>query len=92
MPYVKPHTRRMLDPIVEEVVEILTSVVPKEAYDGALNYVFTKLLREVLIGRPTYLRLERAVGILECCKLELYRRAAAPYEDKKIAENGDVYE
>jgi len=33
-----------------------------------------------------------AIGALECAKLELYRRVAAPYEDTKIAENGDVYD
>ena len=32
------------------------------------------------------------VGVLECAKLELYRRMAAPYEDEKIEDNGDVYE
>ena len=31
------------------------------------------------------------MGALECAKLELYRRVAAPYEDVKIMENGDVY-
>ena len=30
------------------------------------------------------------MGVLECCKLEFYRRVAAPYEDIKIEENGDV--
>ena len=28
---------------------------------------------------------------LECAKLELYRRLAAPYEDEKRKETGDVY-
>jgi hypothetical protein len=32
-----------------------------------------------------------AISALECAKLELYRRQLAPYEDKKCAENGDVY-
>jgi hypothetical protein len=32
-----------------------------------------------------------AVGAIECCKLEFYRRVAAPYEDRKIKTNGDVY-
>ena len=32
------------------------------------------------------------IGVLECAKLELYRRVAAPYEDDKIDENGDVYQ
>lgn len=32
------------------------------------------------------------VGVLECAKLEAYRRIASPHEDKKIDENGDVME
>ena len=31
------------------------------------------------------------VNAMECAKLEFYRRVAAPYEDTKIKENGDVY-
>jgi hypothetical protein len=30
------------------------------------------------------------IGILECCKLELYRKKAAPYENEKELENGSV--
>jgi hypothetical protein len=32
------------------------------------------------------------IGALECAKLELYRRLASPYEDLKIADNGDIYQ
>ena len=32
------------------------------------------------------------VGVLECCKLELYRKLAAPYEDTKEMESGPVYD
>ena len=28
--------------------------------------------------------------MLECCKLEFYRKAAAPYEDMKEMQNGKV--
>jgi len=28
--------------------------------------------------------------MLECCKSELYRHIVGPYEDGKIAENGEV--
>jgi hypothetical protein len=31
------------------------------------------------------------VGVLEAVKMEFYRRAVAPYEDRKIQEHGDVY-
>ena len=30
-------------------------------------------------------------GVLECAKLELYRRIAAPYEDDRLTEHGEVY-
>ena len=41
---------------------------------------------------PKYSKINAIIGILECIKLELYRRVAAPYEDVKAAENGDVPE
>ena len=38
-----------------------------------------------------YAHLNEALGALESAKLELYRRLAAPYEDEKKSETGDVY-
>ena len=38
-----------------------------------------------------YAEFNEAIGAIECAKLELYRRMLAPYEDRKIAENGDVF-
>jgi len=32
------------------------------------------------------------MGSLETTKSEVYRRLIAPYEDKKIKQNGDVFE
>ena len=31
------------------------------------------------------------MGVLECAKLEAYRRIAVPYEDSKVVANGDLY-
>lgn len=31
------------------------------------------------------------IGCLECAKLELYRRVVAPYENRALKRNGDVY-
>jgi hypothetical protein len=42
-------------------------------------------------GGIKYANINEAIGVLECAKLELYRRIAAPYEDHKISETGDVY-
>jgi hypothetical protein len=37
------------------------------------------------------LKINSMIGALECCKLELYRRLAAPYEDQVLDANGDAY-
>lgn len=59
--------------------------------EGELNYLITSLVHRWLKGRGvSYVSLNAAIGILECAKQELYRRVAAPYEDKKIKENGDI--
>jgi hypothetical protein len=61
---------------------------------GELNYAVTKLVDAWLVrkGGVRYAHLNEAIGVLECAKLELYRRLAAPYEDDKMRESGDVYE
>ena len=38
-----------------------------------------------------YATINDIVGACEGAKMEFYRRVAVPYEDIKIAENGDVY-
>ena len=63
--------------------------VPKTA--GELNYVLTNIILKYIGEEPNYQRFNDAIGALEGCKLELYRRKVAPYEDTKIIANGDVY-
>ena len=87
MPYIKSEKRKKYEKIIQELVSILKSLPPEEV-DGDLNYVVTKLLKEVYPLR--YYHINKAVGVLECIKLEFYRRIAAPYEDLKIKESGDV--
>jgi hypothetical protein len=72
---------------LHELVGILKSLPPEEV-DGELNYVVTKILKGVYPLK--YYHLNKAIGVLECIKLEFYRRVAAPYEDVKIKESGDV--
>ena len=86
MPYVTPEARSRLD----------AGGVPDDA--GELNYAVTRLVDAFLVrqadeaGRLRYAHLNAAVGVLECAKLELYRRVAVPYEDEKRTESGDVYD
>lgn len=81
MPYIHKNSRLTLaDPI------------NAPASPGGLNYVITTKIDTYLkhVG-VSYSTINEVIGVLECAKLELYRRIAAPYEDKKLAENGDVY-
>jgi len=58
---------------------------------GELNYVFTVIVQHYLSDKGlNYQNINDCIGALESCKLELYRRIAAPYEDEKIEQNGDV--
>ena len=87
MPYIKPENRKKYDTILKELVSILKTLPPEEV-DGEINYVVTKILKGVYPLR--YYHINKAIGVLECAKLEFYRRVAAPYEDIKIKESGDV--
>lgn len=60
--------------------------------NGDLNYLMTQLGLEYLLAHGTsYNTISDVVKALECAKLEFYRRVAAPYEDRKAEQNGDVY-
>ncbi len=60
---------------------------------GELNYQISMLINEYCRGKTlSYQTINDVVGALEGAKLEFYRRVAGPYEDTKIATNGDVYD
>ena len=87
MPYI-PITRR-------GKINLITSELSEEVRsDGELNYAITSLLLKHLAnidGIYSYSTFERIMGLLECVKLELYRRLIAPFEDGKKGENSDVF-
>lgn len=59
---------------------------------GELNFIIThKILEYLTLWGINYQHINDVIGALEGAKLEFYRRIAAPYENKKIKENGDVY-
>lgn len=93
MPYIIQDKRHQLDQHIDSLINALRELEsddPENTHCGNLNYVFTQILLASYTKR--YAEINEAVGVLECCKLELYRRLAAPYEDQKRYENGDVYE
>ena len=81
MPYIVENAREQLD----------DGGLPNSA--GELNYVISSIIDEYLseYGK-NYTNINEVIGVLECAKLELYRRVGAPYEDEKIDQNGDVYD
>lgn len=80
MPYITQEARK----------ELAAGRVPSTS--GDLNYSITKLIDGFLMQNGvSYNSINAVIGVLECAKLELYRRVAAPYESKKCNENGDVY-
>lgn len=91
MPYIVQADRDGIDEYVKPLVLELAGE------PGNLNYAISTLCRDYLAveehqhGRVRYADLNTVIGVLESAKLELYRRMLSPYEDKKIAENGDVY-
>ena len=59
---------------------------------GELNYNITRLIQEyIFIHGLKYQTINDIIGALEGCKMEFYRRVAAPYENDKCETNGDVY-
>jgi hypothetical protein len=89
MPYIDQQYRSGLAPFIEELVDEMAG---EFATPGMLNYVITKIIDEWLGERTDYEKINSAIGVLECAKLELYRRVAARYEDIKAEANGDVYQ
>lgn len=85
MPYIPYKNRGKFDTIID-------SFSSKIETTGELNYVLTRILCLWLLEQGlNYEFFNRAIGVLECIKQELYRRVGIGYEDIKIHQNGDVY-
>ncbi len=86
MPYIAPERREFLENATDE------EIAQVELSTGDLNYAITSLMDE-WIGQKglNYDAINSAIGVLECAKLELYRRVAVPYENNKKDQHGDVY-
>ena len=90
MPYILKTEREKFNDLIKIIVHDLSE---SGEYDGKLNYVVSSIINGILKERgKNYHELNKMIGVVECVKQELYRRLAAPYEDKKIEENGDVFD
>jgi hypothetical protein len=81
MPYISPETRAPLSPVVAAA-----------KHSGELNFQLTKVVVAYLNSHGlSYQTCNDIVGALDNAKDEFRRRIQHPYEDTKIAANGDVY-
>ena len=79
MPYIKQEDRKELD----------AGRKPKNA--GELNYSIHLLLAKYIdVNGESYQTYNDIQGALRCVSDEIARRRVAPYEDRKILENGDI--
>ena len=75
----------------DQKIELSIHRMPENA--GELNYIFTRYAVHYLDKKGMkYQHFNDIIGALEGCKMELYRRLVADYEDQKCEDNGDVYQ
>lgn len=104
MPYITQEDRKLYEKEIEALVNKLVEVFSNEPTKisrnraGHMNYIITKVIYEFYTRlqykfsktkQLNYADYNEIIGLLECCKLEIYRRLASPYEDSKIKSNGD---
>ena len=86
MPYIDKASRMSFDHLG----------VPIPDDGGQLQYLIAEMI-DLMLMEKTYDRsiryadLESIMGALAGAQAEFYRKVVAPYEDKKIVENGRVY-
>ena len=91
MPYIDKAKREGFENALTSIVARMLSEDEADRA-GILNYCISTLISKSLVSMGTnYVKLNELIGMLECAKLELYRRVASPYEDEKVESNGDVY-
>ena len=67
----------------------LDDVQPENA--GELNFVVSTIISNYIKKKGLkYQHINDVIGVLDSAAKEFYRRVAAPYEDTKIKENGDI--
>ena len=88
MPYILEADRDKL----REATDAIAAAIDASTTAGDLNYMMSLMAKAYVEAKGLrYEHLNAVVGALDSAKAEFQRRVVAPYEDQKIAENGDVY-
>ena len=90
MPYIKPEDRPELDNLIDQLTDSILAT--EDGWEGNMNYSISRLTNNIVQRRGKSYRLFNAiVGVIECVKMEVYRRLVVPYELRKSYINGDVF-
>jgi hypothetical protein len=88
MPYIPKDDKKSLDRSIAHI----STELRKGDFRGRLNYTISSIFSNLLQSNgASYALINDFIGVLECAKMEAYRRVAVPYEDGKISANGDIY-
>jgi hypothetical protein len=88
MPYIEKEDKKALDRSIAH----LSTELRNGDFRGRLNYLISSIFSNMVQANGlSYRLINDYIGVLECAKLEAYRRIAVPYEDGKIVSNGDIY-
>ena len=90
-PYINRDQRNALDGLIDSLANEACKLAKDEtARAGILNYIATRLTLR-LIPQDKYWKIALTAGVFSNIANEFYRRLAAPYEDRKMREQGDVF-
>jgi len=96
MPYLKRKRRpNIFKKYDDDSIQIDGHVVFADSVEngGDLQYAIAEIINLMLKKLPdNYASKEMIMGALSGADKEFYRKVVAPYEDKKIEENGAVYD
>jgi len=93
MPYIKKEQREKFKIKSSELpsnkgIDLLQELSERCDNYGDLNYSLTVILKQFAKKKgECYDTYNSIIGMLECCKLEMYRKDISDYEDIKEKEN-----
>ena len=91
MPYITQEKRLPTIETTRKLINLI-SEAPDKFGPGDLNYIISRIIGHYISKKGLcYQHINDVVGVLECAKLEVYRRLAGPYENNAIKKNGDLY-
>ncbi len=92
MPYIKEEHREILDPIINDLKRTIVNITLDDEsvkLECLINYMILKMLSEMYTAK-NYDEINDVIGMLECCKLEYYRKVAAIVNDQSEYDYGEI--